>query len=117
MEYLSQSADICKSTGNKKLEAEVINLAGNTYFYLRIFDKALEVYLRALELNRESGDGNEEVRILNMIGKCYYLSGYLDNAQKYCSEALKKSVDIGDESERGIALKCLEDIFMKRKQK
>jgi hypothetical protein len=36
---------------------------------------------------------------------------------KYCSEALKKSVDIGNESERGIALKCLEDIFMKRKQK
>ncbi len=80
---------------DKKFKAEILNDLGLIYYHLGELDKALEYFMKALEIGKEIGYKKIIAAIYLNIGNVYRIRGELDTAIEYYNKALKMSEELG----------------------
>lgn len=91
---------LSEKNGYSELLPASYNTLGVIYFTQKQYDKALESYLKAVELS-ESGKNTNLSIYYNNIGNIYYIKKQYDIAYSYHEKALRKREERGDSS--GIA--------------
>jgi tetratricopeptide (TPR) repeat protein len=108
LEYYFSALKIDDEIGNKNGISTKLGNVGNAYMELggiakinndnirskELFDKALEYYLKAYEMEKAMGSKNGMAIVMNNIASLYIDLEKFDEAEKYLLEALKLSKEI-----------------------
>ncbi|MCD4702140.1 MAG: tetratricopeptide repeat protein [Candidatus Aegiribacteria sp.] len=94
--------------GLRKLEIDedrdkssALNIVGVTYWRMGKYDKALECYLKALNILEDSGDNSGTAPVLNNIGIIYNTMGDRKKALDYYNKSIKICEELDDK--KGLA--------------
>lgn len=96
IEYATEALQLSLEFKNKSQEGyALINLCQG-YLFNDIYDKALQLGLKSLEVRREIGDDYDLAFTLRTLGWLYYDIGYLNKALEYHIKTLKIHEKIND---------------------
>lgn len=87
-EYLEQSREIARRIGSFKGEGDAENHLGTIYFEQSQFDRALQHYVKALELRKAIDDKVGMSKTINNMGRVHHKLGNYDKAIALFREAL-----------------------------
>lgn len=94
--YFNKTLGIARESGNKRVEAMVLNNMGKLYMEdLHELDKAKEYLMQSLELRRDLGDQAELSRSYIQLSEFYRLGKQLEKATEMAEEALRMGLAIG----------------------
>lgn len=99
-----QSLEIKKRLGQKKGEADSLNMIAEVYDVLGKPALALTNYNQALQIYREIGDRQDVGNELLNLGHSYNDRGKYDDALSLLKESLQIQRDIGDKNSEGLCL-------------
>ena len=87
-EYLEQSREVARRIGSFKGEGDAENHLGTIYFEQSQFDRALQHYVKALELRKAVDDKVGMSKTINNMGRVHHKLGNHDKAIALFREAL-----------------------------
>jgi len=96
LQYFSQSLELRKMAGNKKLIANSYSHIAGIYSQTNNIPKAIENENMALKIAREENDMKLEGVVLNDLALLYSRNGETDQALKYYDEAFSVRLRAGD---------------------
>lgn len=99
-----QSLEIKKRLGQKKGQADSLNMIAEVYDVLGKPQLALTNYNQALQIYREIGDRQGVANELLNLGQFYHERGKYDDALKLFKESLQIFHDAGDKNNEGLCL-------------
>jgi tetratricopeptide (TPR) repeat protein len=77
LELINRALGTASRNNYKREEALMLNNLGNLYLFSGEFDNALDIHLRALDINQERHDSSDIASSLNNLGLIYYkISNY-----------------------------------------
>lgn len=88
-EYLEQSRELARRIGSFKGEGDAENYLGTVYFERSQFDRALQHYVKALELRKTIDDKVGMSKTINNMGRVHHKLGNYDKAIELFREALR----------------------------
>lgn len=100
--YTLKAETISNVTSDSFTLARLYNLKGNLSRFLEKNDDALQLYLKALDLNRKIGNKKEQLNNLGNIGQQYHLVGDFKSSLEYAFEVFKLSKELN--YKKGVAL-------------
>jgi serine phosphatase RsbU (regulator of sigma subunit)/tetratricopeptide (TPR) repeat protein len=101
LQYFNSSAEIYKSTADKRNLSEIYHLTGITYEQSGDYTKALEIYQNSLKLSTALNDQKSMSKTLNNIGGIFYILGDFEKSLNYYLSSLEINEKI--DFEQGIA--------------
>jgi two-component system, NarL family, sensor histidine kinase UhpB len=93
----------------------IVNSIGVNYYAKSNFPKALENYIRSLEINEQIGEKKEASRNLTNIGIVYHEQSNYDKALEYYLKALKMSEELGLKKESANNLMNVGSAYVEKK--
>lgn len=94
----------------RRLVAESYNAGGTIHYYYCNYRKALEMYIKGLEICDEIGYGKCEAKILNNIGNVYFAFQDYENANVYYQRSYEGFKRMGDDDYAVMALSNLTSV-------
>jgi len=107
---------ICRSRNDIESEAKCFNLLGITYRKKGEYNKALNLYFKALPIWEELGNKRKIAILLNNIGLIYYYLEKYDDALTYYNASFEISKEINYESGKSIYYNNCGLVFHNQKQ-
>jgi predicted ATPase len=99
--FLQAALPVARSTGDRSLEAEIINLLGRVSEHRGALDSAIEAYTASIALYRQIGDRYNEASALHNLGSVYESKAEYATARSLLEQVLDLRRSIGDL--RGVA--------------
>lgn len=109
--YYHRALGSLRLSRDKKLEATILTLVGQTYHGMGVLDSALAYYAGALALTVEVADREGEGRLLNNIGSAFNSLSRPDSALQYLGRALSIRRAIRDRLGEGVTLNNLARVY------
>jgi CHAT domain-containing protein/tetratricopeptide (TPR) repeat protein len=104
IEKYHEALELYRRAGDRKVEAQVLNNIGETYYSLGETQKALEKHNEALPLRRAVGDRRGEAVTLSNTGVVYWSLGEMQKALEKYNEALPLRQAVGDRRGEAVTL-------------
>ena len=92
--YIGLAEKIIERQMDSNVLARIYNAKGNLYRYYEKEDKALEFYLKSLEVNRKINNKKEQINNLGNIGQIYLITQDYSSALENAREVLRLSNDL-----------------------
>lgn len=100
--------------GNRQGEANTLANIGYLYSSREDYDKAIDYFMKAVDINNEIGGIQGEANQLLNVGSTYRLKGDMDKAFEYCSKALALHKQISYRQGQAYALGMIGNIYSDR---
>ena len=110
--FFEKSVELLKIMGRRRGARNMINNLAVFYYRNDEFDKALDHYQQALELDEQFKDMRGKAARLRYIGLVYFKKENWEQALKYYNESLALSDEIEDPTGKTETLKKLGDLYM-----
>ncbi|MBW4582028.1 MAG: CHAT domain-containing protein [Tildeniella nuda ZEHNDER 1965/U140] len=108
VELTQQGLKLAQNIHDAEQESRALAILGNTYKYLKDYQKAIEFYKQSVTAAKEAKNEWRETLILNAIGELYlYSLENYDDAAKYAQQALLVARKIGNRSLESTSLSLL----------
>ena len=109
--YGLQSLPLCKSVGDKTLEADCASLLGLIYVRLGEFDKAAVYAKQCNQLDIESGDDNNIASSYNTLAGIYMSMRQVDEAEKYILKAIEHINKVDNPARKAVIYGMASEVY------
>lgn len=109
--YALSSLPLCKTIGDKTLEADCASLLGLIYVRLGAFDKAAIYAKRCNELDIESGDDNNIASSYNTLAGIYMSMRQVDEAEKYILKAIEHINKVDNPARKAVIYGMASEVY------
>ncbi len=96
--------------------ATLYSSMGSVYYDWKQYDKALEYYRKAFEINKSNGNSSLLGYSLNEVGKTYLIMGHSDTAYYYFSEAAIIFSEVKDDLGISVSDQYMGDIYQEKQK-